>query len=123
MLRLRSALTCEVEEEVVEGGGYPRRHLADEPGRCDGLSAAAHDAEVAPCQRQIASQLVSCSQGNALTEAHALMFHASAVLMGVQCTMSHTPGAMPAGYRAFPIRQLTALESVGPAMIINSCQL
>ncbi len=54
-------LTCEVKEEVVEGGGDARGHLPYEPGRRHGLRAAAHDAEVAPCQRQVAPQLVPCT--------------------------------------------------------------
>ena len=53
--------TCEMEKEVVEGGGDARGHLPYEPRRCHSLRAAAHDAQVAPCQRQVAPQLVPCA--------------------------------------------------------------
>lgn len=56
--------TCEVEQEVVESGGDARGHFADKPGRRHALCATAHDAQIAPCQRQIATQLVPCITGD-----------------------------------------------------------
>ena len=123
MLRLGSALTCEVEEEVIEGGGYPGRHLTDEPGRRDGPCAAAHDAEIAPCQRQIAAQLIPCAQGDALTGDHVPACCGSAVLAGVQNTILHVQRDMPAGSQALFLKPPTSLKAIEPATIIRACQL
>ena len=51
------------------------------------------------------------------------MCYASALLMGVQCTMSHAPGAMPADSQALSIRPLTVLTIMEPAIITMSCHL